>query len=1485
MKWENMLFNLAQIGLTVSLAALIPIILRRVLKKRYPARAMCLVWAVLALRLLVPVQLTLPEPPVQVTPRTNYVVHAVQPAPGAAQAGNMALQVIDPPETHWVTDEQAAYLGGQDENSVTTVDVGGLLTVLWGAGAALFLLWQAAGYLSFRRALRRAARPGGSKALADLFEQEKRALGVGRDFPLCITSAADCPMLAGFLKPALYLPDDTLAEDEAVFIFRHELTHYRHGDLWLKLVLVLARAVQWFNPLVHLMARFAQEDIELACDDAVAKDMDGAERRAYGETILRSAAMQTRRRALVSCFAGDKKTLMRRFEGLFDKRAKKRGVALVLAMAVVVASLGCAFSVGQSKAGLTNERIVQLGGQWMSGKYRDAEPWYNMLADDLAQKLYEQQKALGAEVGQTDGEALWSIGTSSPYVSRFTVIPDGENQQAVIVTEWAASGSVPTRQAERIHFAQVGDEWKVDRVEGNLYINDTPFVDTADSLEHFRLLYKNDLGLPDLLDGQGAAFDLSGLDLRDPAEAVKAIFRLGGNVGVNCAAAVDVNGDGQDDQCWCTLTFAPDGGTVNVLMASQFGQGWLPQDWTDESGKNARTAADLTGQLARAVAHKSGQYLYPILSAQKQGEFIEHQQNGAEEWYWKLGGSSPSYRDFAVVPGRTQDEYIAVFQKYGGGMTDYRSAYAVTVGQEDGRSVITDVRDCAQLDYTQSDLFKLYYSLAWPVPEEGAQDFNGYPLSYLSQPVSAAVTMLRIDPVNGAFNAGVTVKNEQSNTAIVRLDFADGSAAVELWMEKHGAYWRPVAMLADTQSGSFSGITATVGGVPLPVGETTERAMSAAAGDVPLLAGGDKIELLLDPAPAGEVTIEDAVVRADGTLQYDDKVTEQSSFSYTGGAASLSHTYTVAHNMAEYLSSTMSRYIYRGVTVRYTDRAGTPHTDAFVFRVPGSLNSVLDGTTYTNYTYGYMLELPECFRDNCYVDESQSAITFGMPYAVDPNEAETGGALMWLCVEPTAILLRNFGEDWQTNGPVPMKLLAERNGMSYYLTYSSDVQYDIHNAEITAKYQEMDKAARALTGEAFRFIGDESDQRAYTQNEKECLLTAFAAEYLAGKSLPGDYRIADYTVLPDADEMKATLICSIASTSDAFEHRRAETLWFDKTGAVVAPVRVGTAEDSANKGTTLEKFLLFYQHLGMPVYDADMVARLQFENRRVHPVTGENGPDLSSPEKGAMYAAGLSEAYGSFDGTAVYNPDDPCWVTFRFWDPDRPEEMKAGEGGSVRVQMRLVQVDGSLPGVWLPEDFIAFGADGAQAGGLGIQYSPYDAEVYAHAVDYYQYRDTADLIWYLDMGWADGAYTEGILYELEQRWQADPASVEDAVNAAGEATQALWQTHKQMLSTMFSEQEIEAAYQAVRDYAAANGFSVENLRFDPETERNWSMSIWRHGVLWDNAQNGLTLDDVITVKGDAKFGPGSWRDSAPGWSFTLYRENGKWVLEDGAFGY
>lgn len=336
--------NLMQTGLTVSLAALVPLLLRRVLKKRYPARAVCLVWALLALRLLVPVQLTLPEAPVQVTPRTNYVMQDDRML--SEQTG---LPVEQTP-ARWVTDEQAAALSHAGTSRTTTFNLTAVLLGLWLAGVVISAIRQAVSYGILKRRLDRTAVSAERADLLDVLSSQRSGLGISRKIPLLISPAADCPMLAGFIRPALYLPDENISAADAAFIFRHELTHCRHGDLWLKLLLTAAQCVHWFNPLVYLIVRFAQEDIELACDDAVVRGQNAAYRRAYGETILRSAIAQSRRRqSLVSCFGDDKKTLMRRFEGLFDKSVKKRGAALIVLVALLTATLGGTIAVGTKK--------------------------------------------------------------------------------------------------------------------------------------------------------------------------------------------------------------------------------------------------------------------------------------------------------------------------------------------------------------------------------------------------------------------------------------------------------------------------------------------------------------------------------------------------------------------------------------------------------------------------------------------------------------------------------------------------------------------------------------------------------------------------------------------------------------------------------------------------------------------------------------------------------------------------------------------------------------------------------------------------------------------------------------------------------------------------------------------------------------------------------------------------------------------------------
>lgn len=1412
--WSGLINNVVQIGLTVSAAALVLFLLRRVLKKRYPARAICFVWALLAIRLLIPVQLTLPDAPVQVTP-----IRAVTVDMSPREEMQSTAQAAAADETR--TPRVSVYRGDEMWHEVPVgwnFPVAKIMFILWGAGILAFLGWQAYSYIGFVYLARETGQAAERDTLRRVFEDQKQSLGIRRDIPLVVTPAADCPMLAGFLKPTLYLPDEALSEQEAMFIFRHELTHYKRGDLWLKLLLTAAKTVHWFNPLVYLMARFAQEDIELACDDAVVRGMDSAQCRAYGETILRSAAAQVKKRALVSCFTGDKETLMRRFEGLFDKRAKKRGVALVVAAAVLVGTLGCAVSVGESKNELTEELRLQLAQEW------------------LQRPEYETTNA----TVKLDGDDTYIL-----YDHYNKVVWEGEIVQ-----------SLPLRTGAKLSFEKDGDGWQV---SGSELIAESGVA----SLDEFRILYENDLGFPDFLGRIAQSdWDPSMMDISTPDKAAVNLLYLRGNISVREGI--------QEDICDVSVTFA-DGSEVTITMANQFGEGWLPQDWHEYDGGNNRTAADLAQQYARGVLHKSGQYIYPILSAQKRQDFITQQgmgENGGINW--EYGTSSPSYRDFALVP-TSGGEYIVVFQMYAGGVDDHREACLVETGSADGRSVILDVRQVERGgNMTNSELFRLYYDsgLAWPVVPEGADRFNDQPLDTLNTPdYAAAVAFSYI----GGISAFAPI-SESGNEAVVRLHFADGSPSVDVRMERTDGYWMPVGIASQLDDGF--GATAESGGetVALPAGQDIAGAVNAAetAGGIPQLQNGDAIALRFGAQPAGDVTLTERDINIDsGTPRYDARLDVETTLPHSADGV---YTYTVEPSMGQYLSSQYPDVFDRAVTVDYTDESGTARTATFVFCTTNGdaqPDYTITSTTYHNDTYGYTLTLPECFVDRGYLQEIEETVKFGMKNAWPSEFTDpfVGGTVMTLCIEATDSLEAQYGADWVQNYPLPCKELTERDGMTYYLEFASDVQYDPQDEAIAAAYTEMYQAAQAITPDALSFEGQTDRQWERLQEKRlSDLGWHYGTQVLFESGSSGSVSVA-----PDIGDSSCTVVWS--NPDGMQETRYAERVWFDDVQA--APTRAESL-GSSDTMTTAAQFSVFYRNdLGLPFYDAEQVARLQ--SGYLYPEQTDSGPDLSTPEAGAAFTI-LRSAAGQFEASEEISGADEgtWWANFRFDD-----------GTLLKLEMQPVQLDGSQGAVWLPIGWRILDASGEIIDGAGRQYSPYDAQVYATATDYYGYRETDDLLWYLDMGWADGAYAEGILSELDQRWKLDPAAVEEAVAQAGTQAQTLWLTHRGDIEPRFSEDEIEAAYQAVRDYAAENGFSVENLRYDTVTDWSQSQVILRNGVLQDNVQqDGLTIDDVITVVGDAQFSADAWRESADGWSFTLYRgADGRWVLEDGAYGY
>ena len=148
------------------------------------------------------------------------------------------------------------------------------------------VLWTLLSHLRFLRHLRRWAMPVKDPETVQLYNQAGDLLRLDRRPQLLLCPGLAAPMLAGLLRPTVLLPENPPRGQALDFALRHELTHYRRRDIWLKALMLWVNALHWFNPLVWLMARAVERDTELACDDGVLRVLPPEERARYSRTIL-----------------------------------------------------------------------------------------------------------------------------------------------------------------------------------------------------------------------------------------------------------------------------------------------------------------------------------------------------------------------------------------------------------------------------------------------------------------------------------------------------------------------------------------------------------------------------------------------------------------------------------------------------------------------------------------------------------------------------------------------------------------------------------------------------------------------------------------------------------------------------------------------------------------------------------------------------------------------------------------------------------------------------------------------------------------------------------------------------------------------------------------------------------------------------------------------------------------------------------------------
>ena len=335
---------------------LILLLLRALLGKHLPKSVFPLLWAVVMLRLLVPVSIASPLalhlPKIDI--RNTFDVQTAQAAAIEGTASGLEFPTkIMASETAEIYDTNAVFASGTAAETSFSL-IGWLKEqFFYHGGVSLVLLVWAAGVLAagvfFLLCRMRCCR-----ALNASYSIEHNAVA-NQALELCHVKGAELytcdglnsPLAAGVFHPRIFLPAsmDFFNETLLRHIIAHEAMHIRRGDNLFKALMLPILCLHWFNPLVWIMSRELSRDLEAACDEAALSALSASHgdiRQDYACSLLAMAAPGIPSGLFYSAFC--KSEVERRIRGVVSfKRWGRKAVAVA---ALLLACASTAFAVG-----------------------------------------------------------------------------------------------------------------------------------------------------------------------------------------------------------------------------------------------------------------------------------------------------------------------------------------------------------------------------------------------------------------------------------------------------------------------------------------------------------------------------------------------------------------------------------------------------------------------------------------------------------------------------------------------------------------------------------------------------------------------------------------------------------------------------------------------------------------------------------------------------------------------------------------------------------------------------------------------------------------------------------------------------------------------------------------------------------------------------------------------------------------------------------
>ena len=300
---SSIFLKLLNMSITASWLIL-AVILARLLLKKAPKWIPCVLWGLVAVRLICPFSL---KSVFSLIPSSETVPSniALQNEPHI----NSGITIINEAVNPVITESFAPAL----DTSVNPLQVIiPIFAAVWVVGIVVMLAYALVSYRKLKKTV---------------------SVCVPIKEGILSCDEVKAPFILGVLRPVIYVPSSMQGET-LDYVLRHETAHLQRHDHWWKPLGFLLLSVYWFNPLCWIAYILLCRDVEMACDEKVIRDMDKGDMAAYSQALLDCSF--PRKRIAACPLAFGEVGVKERVKGVLNYKKPAFWIILIAVIACVV---------------------------------------------------------------------------------------------------------------------------------------------------------------------------------------------------------------------------------------------------------------------------------------------------------------------------------------------------------------------------------------------------------------------------------------------------------------------------------------------------------------------------------------------------------------------------------------------------------------------------------------------------------------------------------------------------------------------------------------------------------------------------------------------------------------------------------------------------------------------------------------------------------------------------------------------------------------------------------------------------------------------------------------------------------------------------------------------------------------------------------------------------------------------------------------------